>query len=75
MTNIMHKIICAIIAGPYLAVVALMCLVMLIGPLLVSIALVITGCVSLFFQIINTYLTLYKWKIKRWWWFKKKNFQ
>lgn len=75
MTNVVHKIICAIIVGPYLAVVALMCLSMLIGPLLIAITLVITGGIALFFQRIGIYLALYKWRIGRWWWLKKKNFQ
>ena len=75
MTNVVHKIICAIIVGPYLVVLALMCLAMFIGPILIAITLVITGCIALFFQRINAYVALYRWRIRRWWWFKKKNFQ
>jgi hypothetical protein len=74
MTNVPHKIIYAIIIGPYLAIMSLMCLVMLIGPLLIAVTLVIIGCISLFIQWINFYLVLCKWRLSRWWWLIKKNF-
>lgn len=72
---LIHRVIAAITMGLYLAIMSLMCLAMLIGPLLVTAALVIIGCVAMFIQRINFYWILCKYRIGRWWWFKKKNFQ
>lgn len=78
MRDFLHKVVCAIIISPYIAVMLLVTLSVLIGPLLMVIFMVIMGYFIVVIEWVKStttfYWLMYKWHIKRWWWSNRNNF-